>query len=278
MPVPVASPSADALQGSLLRPILSSLARALWDGAPPRVARKALEREFGGRTGFTSSVLSVALLALRRARRDPFARVNPDYALDRAGARAMVWNALNAGRADAVFVLCSAHGDCAPDHEALQGRLYVDDDWVAKVKSPEERDGVAMEVSGRRLKPVSEVAGAPHYLWTRPNCRHTFLRLSLADVRGMTEERLLDEFGMRFPTRRADLRAGQTLPALHPSLVGRERTEEYASLYSVRARSLRARLAGDPGNTRLSSALAKAEMLASMFSSGRFVPDGDVAE
>lgn len=277
MPVPVASPRADALQGSLLLPILSALARALWNDAPPLVARKALEREFGGRTGFTSSVLSTALLAYRRARRDPFARVNPDYALDRAGARAMVWNALNAGMRGAVFVLCSSHGDCAPDHEALQGKLYVDDDWVAKV-SPEERSEVEAEILSRGLEKAGKVAGAPFFLWTRPNCRHTFLRLSLADVRGKTDERLLDEFGMRFPTRRADLRAGQTLPALPPSLVGRERTEEYASLYSARARALRARLAGDPGNTRLSSALAKAEMLSSMFSQGRFVPGGDVAE
>lgn len=275
--MPVASPRADALQGSLLLPILSALARALWNDAPPLVARKALEREFGGRTGFTSSVLSTALLAYRRARRDPFARVNPDYALDRAGARAMVWNALNAGMRGAVFVLCSSHGDCAPDHEALQGKLYVDDDWVAKV-SPEERSEVEAEILSRGLEKAGKVAGAPFFLWTRPNCRHTFLRLSLADVRGKTDERLLDEFGMRFPTRRADLRAGQTLPALPPSLVGRERTEEYASLYSARARALRARLAGDPGNTRLSSALAKAEMLSSMFSQGRFVPGGDVAE
>ena len=277
MPVPVASPRADALQGSLLLPILSALARSLWDDAPPLVARKALEREFGGRTGFSSSVLSTALLAYRRARRDPFSRVNPDYALDRAGARAMIWNALNAEMRGAVFLLCSAHGDCAPDHEALQGKLYVDDDWVAKV-SPEERSEVEAEILSRGLEKAGKVAGAPFFLWTRPNCRHTFLRLSLSDVRGKTDERLLDEFGMRFPMRRADLRAGQTLPALPPSLVGRERTEEYASLYSMRARALRARLAGDPGNTRLSSALAKAEMLSSMFSQGRFVPGGDVAE
>ena len=275
--MPVASHRADALQGSLLLPILSALARALWDDVPPLVARKALEREFGGRTGFSSSVLSTALLAYRRARRDPFARVNPDYALDRAGARAMIWNALNSERRNAVFLLCSAHGDCAPDHEALQGKLYVDDDWVAKV-SPEERSEVEAEIRARGLEKAGKVAGAPFFLWTRPNCRHTFLRLSLADVRGKTDERLLEEFGMRFPTRRADLRAGQTLPALPPSLVGRERTDEYASLYSMRARALRARLAGDPGNVRLSSALAKAEMLSSMFSQGRFVPGGDVAE
>ena len=277
MPVPVASPRADALQGSLLLPILSALARALWDDASPRVARKALEREFGGRTGFSSSVLSTALLAYRRARRDPFARMNPDYALDRAGARAMIWNALNAEMRGAVFLLCSSHGDCAPDHEALQGKLYVDDDWVAKVSS-EERSEVEAEILARGLEKAGKVAGAPFFLWTRPNCRHTFLRLSLSDVRGKTDERLLEEFGMRFPTRRADLRAGQTLPALPPSLVGRERTEEYAMLYSIRARRLRARLAGDPGNVRLSSALAKAEMLSSMFSQGRFVPGGDVAE
>lgn len=278
MPVPVASPSADALQGTLLRPILSLLAQALWAGMPLGSARKALEREFGGRTGFSPLVLSSALLAYRRARRDPYSRMNPDLALDRTGARATIWGAISSGRRNAVFLLCSAHVDCAPDHEALQGRLYVDDDWVAKIVSPEERAGVALEISSRGLRTLGEVAGAPYYLWTRPNCRHTFLRLALEDVRGKTEERLLGEFGMRFPSRRDDLRAGQTLPALPPSLVGRERAEEYASLYSVRARALRARLAGDPGNVRLSSALSKAEMLASMFSEGRFVPEGDVAE
>lgn len=277
MPVPVASPSADALQGTLLRPVLSALARALWAGMPVRSARKALEREFGGRTGFSPSVLSSALLAYRTALRDPYSRVNPDYALDRTGARARIWLALSEGREDAVFLLCSSHGGCAPDHEDLQGRLYVDDDWVAKVPA-HERGEVAMEIARRRLRTLGDVAGAPHYLWTRPNCRHTFLRLTLDEVRGRTDDELLDALGMRFLTREDDLRAGQTLPALPPELMGRERTEEYASLYSVRARSLRRRLSADPGNARLSSALAKTEFLAGMFSFGRFVPDGESAE
>lgn len=277
MPVPVAGPRADALQGSLLRPILSALATFLWLGTPARGARKALEREFGGRTGFSPSVLSSALVAYRRALRDPYARTNPDYALDRTGARARIWLALSEGREWAVFLLCSWHGGCAPDHEDLQGRLYMDDGWEDKVPA-HERAEVALEASARGLRSLGEVSGPPHYLWTRPNCRHTFLRLTLDEVRGRTDGELLDALGMRFPTRREDLRSGQTLPALPPDLVGRERTEEYASLYSVRARALRARLAGDPGNVRLSSALAKAEMLATMFSSGRFVPDGDVAD
>lgn len=71
------------------------------------------------------------------------------------------------------FYLASSHDDCAADHKAYQGKLYVDE------KAPED----VIEFARKRgLYTVQWVMNGPAWFITRPNCRHFFVSLTLKQV------------------------------------------------------------------------------------------------
>lgn len=79
------------------------------------------------------------------------------------------------------FYLASSHNDCAADHKAYQGRLYVDE------KAPAD---VIEYAKNRGLYTVQWVLGSPAWFVTRPNCRHYFVSLSQRQVNNKTDKKL----------------------------------------------------------------------------------------
>lgn len=71
------------------------------------------------------------------------------------------------------FYLASSHDDCAADHLAYQGKLYVDE------KAPED---VIEYARKKGLYTVQWVMNGPAWFITRPNCRHFFVSLTLKQV------------------------------------------------------------------------------------------------
>ena len=83
-----------------------------------------------------------------------------------------------------VFYLCSKHMDCAEDHLPYQGKLYYDRFWRRYVPDPEARKIVQEIISSRGLRSMQWVINKPVWLITRPNCRHYFRQISIADAIG----------------------------------------------------------------------------------------------
>lgn len=83
------------------------------------------------------------------------------------------------------FYLASSHSDCAKDHVKYQGRLYVDNN------AP---DYVINYAKSRGLYTLQWVLGSPAWFVTRPNCRHYFVSLSLAQVMGRTDKKLIKKY------------------------------------------------------------------------------------
>jgi len=86
---------------------------------------------------------------------------------------------------DEWYYLASSHSDCAKDHLAYQGRLYIDE------KAPQEEMDYAKSLG---LYTIQWVMGEPAWFITRPNCRHYFLTLPLEKVRGKTDRQLTEQF------------------------------------------------------------------------------------
>ena len=83
------------------------------------------------------------------------------------------------------FYLASSHTDCALDHVKYQGRLYVDEN------APEEAIQYA---KSRGLYTLQWVMDAPAWFITRPNCRHYFVSLTLSQVRGKSDKKLIQKY------------------------------------------------------------------------------------
>lgn len=73
-----------------------------------------------------------------------------------------------------VFYLCSAHGDCAKDHEDYQGRYYVDENWRSIIKDKELKEKIENYIKLNNIKTFEYIIGSPVWLITRPHCRHYF--------------------------------------------------------------------------------------------------------
>lgn len=87
------------------------------------------------------------------------------------------------------FCVASRHDDCAEDHEAYQGKIYVKR-WALRydeIREYCERNGI---------KTVEWVTGKPVWLTTRPNCRHFMSEATLNDLESKGLTFLLKEKGM----------------------------------------------------------------------------------
>lgn len=95
-----------------------------------------------------------------------------------------------------VFYLCSSHADCADDHKDYQGRIYYDENWKSIVKK-QEIEAVEKAIKSKKCLPLQKCRDGKPYITTRPNCRHTFMPLTLEQVVGNTADQLLDKFKMK---------------------------------------------------------------------------------
>lgn len=83
------------------------------------------------------------------------------------------------------FYLASSHNDCAEDHKAYQGRLYVDN------KAPKD---IIEYAKSRNLYTMQWVTDKPVWFVTRPYCRHYFVSLSLDQVQNKSLKKLKNKY------------------------------------------------------------------------------------
>lgn len=92
-----------------------------------------------------------------------------------------------------VFVLCSEHGDCAPDHAKHQGKVYYNENFARFIDNPELVQKIQKHINMRGMRSYQWVKGEPVKMWTRWNCRHKLRVVPIEDVLGMTYKDLLDK-------------------------------------------------------------------------------------
>ncbi len=85
------------------------------------------------------------------------------------------------------FYLASSHNDCAKDHLAYQGKMYVDN------KAPEDIIEYARQ---HNMKTLQWVMVEPVWFITRPNCRHYFVSLSIQDIERKSLKKLRRKYKM----------------------------------------------------------------------------------
>lgn len=81
----------------------------------------------------------------------------------------------NGAKVGQIFYFCDAFADCAKDHQDYQGKIYYNEDTKL---TPEARK----YINSHNIKGMKWAMGAPVYLTTRPNCRHTFHAVNDNDI------------------------------------------------------------------------------------------------
>ena len=97
-----------------------------------------------------------------------------------------------------IFYLSSFHKDCAKDHEAFQGKIYVSESWEERCK-PEEADKIRAYIKNHKCMTIEAVTNAPVYLMTRPNCRHFFISVGVEEVLHSSAKKILKKHNLIKP-------------------------------------------------------------------------------
>ena len=106
---------------------------------------------------------------------------------------------LSALKSQRIFYICSSHADCAKDHVAFQGKIYIDKFWKRAITKKHEREIIENYLATHKTLTMQEVTMKPVWLVTRPNCRHFFKTLSVMEVLGEAGlEELLNKYHMKF--------------------------------------------------------------------------------
>lgn len=92
-----------------------------------------------------------------------------------------------------IFYLCSAHNDCAKDHQEYQGRLYVDRNWKYQIRDVDIRTLIEKFIAKKHILTLQEVVSGKPYLITRPHCRHFIRGITLENVLNKSERKLIEE-------------------------------------------------------------------------------------
>ena len=80
------------------------------------------------------------------------------------------------------YYLCSTHEDCAEDHKPWQGKMYYKG-----------------STTKRGLVALDYITTAPVYMFTRPNCRHYFKKISEEELENNSIEELIKKYSMSSP-------------------------------------------------------------------------------
>lgn len=92
-----------------------------------------------------------------------------------------------------IFYLCSHHTNCAPDHLAYQGKVYVDRFWRTKVSGVDYYK-VLSYIKNRKILTIQQIVKSPVWLTTRPNCKHYFTPIRTDEVLQSSPKRLLHRY------------------------------------------------------------------------------------
>ena len=127
------------------------------------------------------------------------------------------------GRAEPIVLyLVSRHQKPQPAHEPLQGTVLVDRFWRAITNSDPR---VESYVAAHKTKTVQWAMGAPHYLLTRPNCKHYLIPIRTDEATNST----LHELNKRHQKSR---------PHVHRPITDAQRWQAYKALRSAVLSSL----------------------------------------
>lgn len=94
---------------------------------------------------------------------------------------------------ETIFFLCSTHHKPAPDHEAYQGKIYVDRYWRGKIGGGQYR-AVLSYIKNHSVGTVQNIVGEPIYLTTRPYCKHYFIPIETDTVLGSSVRSLQNRY------------------------------------------------------------------------------------
>lgn len=96
-----------------------------------------------------------------------------------------------------VFFLCSSHSHCAEGHKDLQGKIYCDRFWREKVQGFDYYR-VWSYIKNHKIMTVQESLKGPHYLTTRPYCRHFLIPMNTEEVLGSSVRKLNELYGRTY--------------------------------------------------------------------------------
>lgn len=129
-----------------------------------------------------------------------------------------------------IFFLVSKHSDCAKDHEAYQGKIYVNEGWRDLVEDDALAKRVEAFLASRHIETMQWVTDKPVYMITRPYCRHTFRKISTNEAMTLTEDALLNKYHMSYDV--GERGANQTMGAKRASYEKyKERLDYLRKLY-----------------------------------------------
>lgn len=95
-----------------------------------------------------------------------------------------------------IFYLASEHEDCADDHKAYQGKLYVDSNWESIVKDLPDRKEIKSFIASKDIKTFQRVINSPAWIITRPNCRHYFKEIASEEAMSESVNALIKKYNM----------------------------------------------------------------------------------
>lgn len=101
----------------------------------------------------------------------------------------------NARNNNMVFYLCSSLGDCAPDHQLYQGKIYIDENWTSYVDE-ELAEKVEEYIKANNVQTMQYIEDNPPYLNSRPNCRHHFEPITTEEVLNVSVDKMLRSHDM----------------------------------------------------------------------------------
>lgn len=99
-----------------------------------------------------------------------------------------------------VFFMCDVHPNCADDHKAYQGKIYVDKNWRSRVPS-ELYLPVLSYIELRHIRTVQSVLWKPVWLTTRRYCHHRLHEIPTTTVLNSPQNLLLQTYGKSKPFR-----------------------------------------------------------------------------
>lgn len=85
-----------------------------------------------------------------------------------------------------VFFIVNYFGDCADDHKHLQGKIYYDNRYKSFTIPKEVKEQVEKIINQKKMMSMQKAQEEPHWLTTRPNCRHRFVPITIEQATGNT--------------------------------------------------------------------------------------------
>lgn len=116
-----------------------------------------------------------------------------------------------------VFYLVSSHQKPQKAHKDLQGKILVDHFWKNTLGDDWRVPSVGKFIKNNDIRTVQWAIGAPHYLCTRPNCKHVLIPVSIGDILTMN----LKDVNKKYQKQK---------PSVHRPITDQQRWQDFLQL------------------------------------------------